>query len=141
MFNRAGIFCGHHWYQMRQLCRNSQYQNSDFFIIDFFKKHLSVNYSVGELGFQLIYAEKLVKLNWLRVLHHVRVFWRVFFREKLMSLNWLRLLHQIILFWRVFPQKNSWNWIGYNSYTIVWYFDKIFGLLTHAHQILARFLN
>ena len=78
MSNRAGIFCGHHWYQMRQLCSNSPYQNSDFFIIDFFKKHLSVNYSVGELGLQLIYAEKLVKLNWLRVLHHCMVFWRVF---------------------------------------------------------------
>ena len=136
MCNWAGIFCGHHWYQMRQLCSNSPYQNSDFFIIDFFKKHLSVNYSVGELGFQLIYAEKLVKLNWLRVLHHVRVFWRVFFREKLMSLNWLRLLHQIILFFR---KKTSWNWIGYNSYIIVWYFDEIFGLLTH--QILAHFLS
>ena len=74
MSNRAGIFCGHHWYQMRQLCIHSQYQNSDFFIIDFFKKHFFVDYSVGALGFQLIYAEKLVKLNWLQVLHHVRVF-------------------------------------------------------------------
>jgi len=74
MSNRAGIFCGHHWYQMRQLCIHSPYQNSDFFINDFFKNHFFVDYSMGELGFQLIYAKKLVKLNWLRVLHQVRVF-------------------------------------------------------------------
>ena len=40
MFNRAGIFCGDHWYQINQLCNNSPYRNSDFFINDFFKKTL-----------------------------------------------------------------------------------------------------
>ena len=49
-----------------------------FNIMIFFKKHFSVNYSVGELGFKLIFAEKLVKLNWLRFLHHIIVFWQVF---------------------------------------------------------------
>ena len=127
MFNRAGTFCGDHWYQINQLCNNSPYQNSDFFINDFFKKHFFVDYSVGELGFQLIYAEKLVKLNWLRVLHHVRVFWRVFFHEKLMSLNWLRLLHQIILFWQVFSQKNR--------------EIELVTILTSLYGILTRFLG
>ena len=128
MSNRAGIFCGDYWYQINQLCNNSSYRNSDFFIIDFFKKHLSVNYSVGELGFQLIYAEKLVKLNWLRVLHHVRVFWRVFFREKLMSLNWLWLLHQIILFWRVFPQKTR-------EIELVTTLTSFYGILTNFSRV------
>ena len=40
MSNRAGIFCGDHWYQINQLCNNSPYRNSDFFINDFFKKTL-----------------------------------------------------------------------------------------------------
>ena len=40
MFNRAGIFCGDHWYQINQFCNISPYQNSDFFNNDFFKKPL-----------------------------------------------------------------------------------------------------
>ena len=45
-----------------------------FLLMIFSKNHFFVDYSVGELGFILIYAEILVKWNWLRVLHHVRVF-------------------------------------------------------------------
>ena len=45
-----------------------------FLLMIFSKNHFFVDYSVGELGIQLIYAEKLVKWNWLQVLHHVRVF-------------------------------------------------------------------
>ena len=59
---------------MSQLCIHSQYQNSDFFIIDFFKNHFFVDYSVRELRFQLIYAEKIVILNWLRALHYRMIF-------------------------------------------------------------------
>ena len=78
MSNQAGIFCGDHWYQMHQLCKNSQYQNSNFFINDFFKKTLFRQLFSGGIMVPTIYAEKLVKLNWLRVLHYGMVFWRVF---------------------------------------------------------------
>ena len=40
MFNRAGIFCGDHWYQINQFCNIDLYRNSDFFNNDFFEKPL-----------------------------------------------------------------------------------------------------
>ena len=49
-----------------------------FLLMIFSKNHFFVDYSVGELGIQLIYAEKLVKWNWLQPLHHVTLFRRVF---------------------------------------------------------------
>ena len=45
-----------------------------FLLMIFSKNHFFVDYSVGELGFQLIDAEKLVKWNWLRFLHYCMVF-------------------------------------------------------------------
>ena len=92
----------------------------------FSKSPFFVNYSVGVLWFQLSFAEKLVKLNWLRFLHHVMLFWRVFFREKLVTFNWLWFFHHFRVYWRVFSAKNWWHWIGYNSYIMSLYFDEFF---------------
>ena len=79
-----------------------------FLLMIFSKNHFFVDYSVGELGIQLIYAEKLVKWNWLRFLHAAVVFWRVFswiyFDESCLSKanNWPRL---------------KWRNLGSNSYS------------------------
>ena len=97
MFNRAGIFCGDQWYQISQLCSNSPYRNSDFFINDFFKKTLFRRLFRGGIRVQTYLRGKTREMELVTSLTSCQGILTSFLRKKFMSLIWLRLLHQIIL--------------------------------------------
>ena len=74
MSNRAGIFCGDQWYQMDQLCTNSPYRNSDFFINDFFKKPLFRQLFSGGIRVRTLYRQKtreIERVMILRICHGI----------------------------------------------------------------------
>ena len=117
---------------MSQLCSNSPYPNSDFFINDFFKKRLFRRLFSGGIGNPTYLRGKTREMelvtsltscqgiltsfffsaknscHWIGYNYYVKSFYfDEFFRKKLVKLNWLWFLHHCMVFWRDLQATNS----------------------------------